>query len=488
MMLFLALLFLAGNDSGTDDLRSLLPEWMKQADVPGMSVAEIRDGKQVWFDVHGIVHTKSNKPVTKDTVFQAASLSKPVFAYLCMRLVDQGKLNLDKPLAEVLPLDRLAHDPRHKRLTARMILSHRTGLPNWEPGPKLELSFEPGTSFQYSGEGYVYLSKVVEKITGTPMEELARTEVFEPLGMKHSDFVWRPDYDEKVSWPHNDRGMSGGERRVVKEPNAAASLHTNAEDYVRFLTATMKGTGLSVGSHREMFTAQGGVSYKGDNETEVNKHIRWGLGWGLLEVGDGTYCWHWGDNGDFKAFVLAGVKSGDGITWFSNGAGGLSFMSAAVDRVVPGYGKVFDFLGYERYDKPGRKERLTGIALTEAGNYRKALKHLKAALKQDPENKTLKRSVAWCKDLTKKPPKLKEETLKTYAGDYGPRHLLLEDGKLHYQRDNRPKYPLVPVNRTTFAIPTMFGFRLEVVLDAEGKPEKVVGHYLDGRKDENPRD
>ena len=123
---------------------------------------------------------------TPATIFEAASLSKPVFAYMVLRLADRGEFDLDRPLYEMLEYPRIAHDERYKRITARIVLSHGTGLPNWG-GEKLTLRFDPGTQYGYSGEGFVFLQKTVERVTGRSLDELARREVFEPLGMTRSE-------------------------------------------------------------------------------------------------------------------------------------------------------------------------------------------------------------------------------------------------------------------------------------------------------------
>src|SRR5271167_1564548 len=120
----------------------------------------IRNGKTTWVHGFGIKESTTGQPVTVETVFEAASLSKPVFAYGVLKLVEQGKLGLDVPLTTYLPKPYIAGDERLAKITARIVLSHRTGFPNW-----------PGERFSYSGEGYIYLQRVVEKITGKPLNE-----------------------------------------------------------------------------------------------------------------------------------------------------------------------------------------------------------------------------------------------------------------------------------------------------------------------------
>ena len=167
-----------------------IPRLLRTSGVPGLSMAVVQDGRVIWTGAFGTVNDSANTPLDAETIFEAASLSKPVFAYIVLRLAGRGKFDLDRPLFEMLEYPRLAHDERYKRITARMVLSHGTGLPNWG-GERLTLRFDPGTAYGYSGEGFVFLQKALERVTGRPLEELARREVFRPLGMTRSSFVWQ---------------------------------------------------------------------------------------------------------------------------------------------------------------------------------------------------------------------------------------------------------------------------------------------------------
>jgi CubicO group peptidase (beta-lactamase class C family) len=171
----------------TAALARTIPDILRTSGMPGLAMAVIDHGQVVWTGAFGNV-------TDPETIFEAASLSKPVFAYLVLRLVDRGELDLDRPLAELLEYPRAAGDPRYRRITGRMVLSHGSGFPNWG-GERLTLAFDPGTAYGYSGEGFVYLQKVVEHITGRSLEQLARAEVFEPLGMRWSSYVWQKRFE-----------------------------------------------------------------------------------------------------------------------------------------------------------------------------------------------------------------------------------------------------------------------------------------------------
>lgn len=173
-------------------LEKNIPELMKKDGVPGLAIAVIRGGKTTWVHGFGIKEAQSNQPVMEDTVFEAASLSKPVFTYGVLKLVDQGRLGLDVPLTTYLPKPFVAGDERLAKITARIVLSHRTGFPNWPADDgSVSIYFKPGERFSYSGEGYIYLQRVVEQITGKALNDYMTEAVFTPLGMTSSSYVWR---------------------------------------------------------------------------------------------------------------------------------------------------------------------------------------------------------------------------------------------------------------------------------------------------------
>src|SRR5262245_13336309 len=177
-----------------------IPRLLSEGEVPGLSIALIHKGELVWHHGFGVRNAKTKEPVEDDAVFEAASLSKPIFAYLIMLLVDAGLLDLDTPLQKYLPGKYdVGDDERLSKITARHVLSHTPGFPNWRRGP-LKIHFTPGERFSYSGEGYVYLAKVVEHAVGEKFNDIATKKVFEPLGMKDSSFAWREDYEKRHSF------------------------------------------------------------------------------------------------------------------------------------------------------------------------------------------------------------------------------------------------------------------------------------------------
>ncbi len=195
---------------------------MKDGEVPGLSIALIRDARVVWQRSFGVANSATNQPVIDDTIFEAASLSKPVFAYGVLRLVEKGKLDLDAPLVKYLPKPYVANDDRANLITARMVLTHTTGFPNWSINQPLKTQFKPGERFSYSGEGFVYLQKVVEHLTGQLLDQVMRKEVFEPLGMTSSSYVWMDKYENLKATGHDSAGAARERRKYWKQMRRAA--------------------------------------------------------------------------------------------------------------------------------------------------------------------------------------------------------------------------------------------------------------------------
>jgi len=336
-----------------------IPALMEKAGVPGLSIAVIRSGRTVWDESFGIRDEASKKPVTRETMFNVGSLSKPVFAYGVLKLVDAGKLKLDEPLAPYLPKEFTAGDPRFNQITARIVLSHRTGFPNWPgDGKSLAIHFTPGERFSYSGAGMVFLQRAVEKITGKPLNDYMQEAVFGPLGMKHSSYVWNPAFESKVAVGH-DVGGTPADLWKADQANAAASLETTAEDYALFLDAVLQKKGLKPATLRDMEASQIAVDtgcsncVEGTPSGKLSTKIFWGLGFGIENTAEGQSLWHWGDNGVFKAFFAVRPATKSGVVYMTNSENGLSIGRQILAETLGGEQPAFDWLKYDNYDSPG---------------------------------------------------------------------------------------------------------------------------------------
>jgi CubicO group peptidase (beta-lactamase class C family) len=334
-------------------LEGTLPALMDSGGVPGLAIALVEGGQVRWTRGFGVVDGRGSAPVDEHTIFEAASLSKPVLAYAALRLADRGVLELDRPLWQYLPEPDLLDDPRARRITARMALSHTTGLQNERSGgARLALAFAPGERFSYSGEGYAYLGRVLERLTGLPLEEIVRREVFEPLGMARSSFVWREAFAANAAIGHGGFGEPRTPTRP-QAPRAPSSLHTTAHDYALFLAAVLRGTGLRPASRAASFTP--GV--------QVTEEVGWALGWGVEARGGQPLAWHHGDNSNsgFTAFAIADPAGGCALVYFANSGTGLGIAGEVLARAggpFAGAHASIAGIGYERYDAPTRTVRL----------------------------------------------------------------------------------------------------------------------------------
>jgi CubicO group peptidase (beta-lactamase class C family) len=325
-----------------------IPEFMRKDGVPGLEIAVIREGKLTWVHGFGVKEVKSGQPVTAETVFEAASLGKPVFAYGVLKLVEQGKLGLDVPLTTYLAKPYVAGDERLGKITARIVLSHRTGFPNWRDGDSLTIYFTPGERFSYSGEGYIYLQRVVEQITGKPLNEYMTEAVFKPLGMTSSSYVWKSEFDALTATGHDGDGKPE-KKWKPDEAGAASTLNTTAKDYALFVAAVLNGVGLKAATLREMETPQVALDPEcriciKKEPKELSKNLFWGLGWGIQRVDGREVLWHWGDNGAFKAFVVADPKAKSGAVIFTNSEKGLEVAKPVIDEAMGEESLAFEWL------------------------------------------------------------------------------------------------------------------------------------------------
>jgi len=348
-----------GKQALITDLEKAVPDLMEEAGIPGMSIAVIKEGEIIWSRGFGIKNTKTGEPVRDNTVFEAASLTKPFFAYLVMKMVENGDLDLDAPLVKHAPEDFIEKNyVRHplnlegfrrdwfNKITARMVLSHSSGLPHGEPRKPLPIFFEPGTKYKYSADGYEYLQRIVEHLKAEPLHELMRKMVIEPLKMKDSSMVWQEVYKTQSAVGHNAFSDTSGEFRKRTEANAAASLYTTAADYARFMAAVLNDVGLKKETVAQMLTPQ----------IKVAENVFWGLGFGLERLAGGDAFWQWGDYGIFRNYAVAYKKQKMGVVYLTNSENGLSIGQDILDHSIGGGQDLgLAYLNYNRYDSASMK-------------------------------------------------------------------------------------------------------------------------------------
>jgi hypothetical protein len=283
-------------------------------------------------------------------------LSKPIFAHVVLQLLDQGRLSLDAPLGIYLP-NYVSSDDRASLITARQVLSHSGGFPNWRNSDvPLKTYFQPGERFSYSGEGFLYLQKAVEAITGEKLHVLAARLVLEPFEMTRSSFIWDWSFDWNRAYPHDAFGRPLGGK--PGEGNAAWSLQTTAADFVRFLLRVLDGARLRPETaqawlHPQIEIRHPDIQNLAPTQDEVATGVAWGLGWGL-EPAVGNF-FHWGDNGAFKAFTIGSMQSRNALVCFLNGASGLTIVPEFVAAFMPGGRPSLAWLDYGRHDSPTRR-------------------------------------------------------------------------------------------------------------------------------------
>jgi CubicO group peptidase (beta-lactamase class C family) len=307
-------------------LDDLLPKLLAEYGVRAAQVAVIENGRIKTSRAWGV--DKADNRATKDTVFRIASITKVVTTMTVMNLVEQGAWDLDQPLTKYWTDSDLAADARSQRITTRLVLQHRTGLPNWRDG-QLKFDFDPGTGNQYSGEGLEWLRRAVERATGEKFEALATRLVFEPAGMKSTTYIW-------PAWvPPRYSGEFTGDTFVgyVNEPeaNGAADLMSTAEDLARFGIWVMNGGGISKDLWRVVEDTSANAKDAGPNDK-----VR-GLGWCVTRDGphrDTLVIHHGGGQRGIatELFLVPGEKRG--LVVLTNGSAGRPLLLAALNATL----------------------------------------------------------------------------------------------------------------------------------------------------------
>jgi CubicO group peptidase (beta-lactamase class C family) len=333
------------------DLEKRLPALLAEATtVPSVSMILIADAKPIWRGAFGVKDFTSRAPVDHQTVYEAASVSKTVFAYEILKLCERRVLDLDTPLTHYTPDRFLQGDPRLDLITARHVLSHTTGFPNWRSKKEpLAIQFAPGSKWSYSGEGYSYLQSVMTHLTGhvdtkdcktfeddlrvcaTDVDAYMKANLFVPFGMTSSGYLYR----EGMARPHDEKGHMLADRQSTAIEAArygsAGNLHTTPTDYAKFLIEILDprpddAYRLSQASLKEMIKPQ----------VKITDRISWGLGWAIdQKPGAGEIISHSGDNPGFKTLTAASRQDKSGFFIMTNGDRGFDQIIAKVVMSEP---------------------------------------------------------------------------------------------------------------------------------------------------------
>jgi CubicO group peptidase (beta-lactamase class C family) len=355
---------LGGQSVSAVDLHEKLAQLVNRAKIAGLQVAIINGNKTVWTSSFGYKDIENQKRLDDRTVMYAASLTKPVSAYIFLRLVEKGIFNLDKPLHLYLkkPIGEydkwkdLAEDTvSFNRITPRMLLSHSAGLPVLRQlyGNKTGLIARPGEKFYYSNEGINLIGFVIEEYTGKPLEVIAREEVFGPLQMSRTSMVWEKQFEGNFSYAYFKDGKKyGSERR--ESSRAAGSMSTTAADYARFFINLMSGKGLQKSNIRQMLSPQIPVNSKRgfgplkDSLTHENDAIKlsWGLGVGLFQSPYGKAFFHTGHGDANQNYAVAFPEQGIAVVLLSNSENFEKVSAEIVQACIGDVYSPFKWLGH----------------------------------------------------------------------------------------------------------------------------------------------
>ena len=328
-------------------MASALASTLAACGVPGAALAVVSAGGGVRIQCAGHLAEGGSALVDEDTVFEAASLSKPCFALAVLRLAEAGAFPLDEPLAEHVE-DLREADALTRSITARQVLAHSSGLPNWRTEARaLRSWFTPGSRFSYSGEGFVCLQQAVEAVCRKSAERLASELVFAPLHMDRSSYVWQASFDDNHALPQAAASQPAKPKWQPERPNVASSLHTTAGDYARFLRAVLTGDLLDPRTAELWLQPAIAVPEQGpvslDDPSATHPDLAWGLGWGLRS-GPGLF-FQWGANAGFSAMALGSTREQQAMVLLSNGAQGLSLAKRVMTPQFPASSRIFDWLG-----------------------------------------------------------------------------------------------------------------------------------------------
>ena len=306
------------------EIAARMPELMHQTRVPGVALAKIERGRVAWTATFGT--RAPDEPMTQDTVFNVASLTKPVFALMTLHLIADGELTLDSRLAEYWVDPDIAGDPRRFELTPRIALSHQTGFRNWRGNSALSFDFAPGARHEYSGEGFEYLRLAIEHKSGLPMRKQMQETVLKPSGMTATAFGWEASLAGRIATGHRANGQPYPTQSLQNRgPNAAANMLTTIGDYARFTAWVARGADLPASLFTQMQQAQA-------LHPQPAEHF--GLGWRLTRVSGNTVLSHDGREAGVRTQVFVVPATGEGLVILTSSDNGELLTRPLVEIVL----------------------------------------------------------------------------------------------------------------------------------------------------------
>ena len=304
-------------------LQSRLPEWLGQSTVPSAGVSYVAGGQLQWTLTCG--ERSDGNPATVDTLYDTASIAKPIVGEIVLRLATQGRISLDEPMAAFWVDPDIAEDPRRMQLTPRIALAHQTGFRNWRrmSDGVLTFTFGPGTERGYSGEGILYLARFLERKLEKPFDDIARETVFDSLGIEDASFVTMPELKLRYAWGRlaDSEWIEPGD---YDEAEGAGRLRISSADYARILAAVMANDGVDAERAAErsrivLDERDERCGPDGRPPEACPQRMGFSTGWYVYEFEEGAVFAHTGRNFSEQSFAFFKPGEGIGAVMFANG-------------------------------------------------------------------------------------------------------------------------------------------------------------------------
>jgi CubicO group peptidase (beta-lactamase class C family) len=330
-------------EGGRAEFNAQVSEWLKESDVPSVAVAYIRDRKVAWTEVYG--EQSPGVAATHHTLYNMASLTKPITAETILRLASAKKLSLDESISKIWIDPDITDDPYSKLLTPRLCLSHQTGFANWRrmTGGVLKIRWKPGTQTGYSGEGYNYVGAFAERKLARPFDALAQETVLDPIGMKETSYTAKDWYSGRLAVPHGPKAEKPIDPIATKW-NAADLLRTTIGDYAKFVVSVMRDEGLTAAIAAERATITRDTVKPEDMEkacreagelSQCTVTAGMGLGWEVEVVNGVKILNHDGSDWGVRTLAMFVPSQGIGVVVFTNGENGMRVIRKVVEALYP---------------------------------------------------------------------------------------------------------------------------------------------------------
>jgi len=328
---------------GRAEIDARAAEWLKVSNVPSLAVANIENGKVAWTVVHG--EQSPGVAATGKTLYNVASLTKPITAETVLRLASAGKLSLDESMSPFWLDPDIKDDPQNELLTPKLCLSHQTGFANWRrmTGGVLKIRWKPGTQTGYSGEGYNYVGRFAEKKLTRPFDVLAQEKVFDPIGMKETSYTAKDWYAGRLAVPQGPQSEKPIDP-VATRWNGADLLRTTIGDYAKFVVSVMHNEGLTEAIAAERATMTRDLVKPEDLEKACREageegHCAvtagMGLGWEVETVNGLKILNHDGSDWGVRTLAMFVPSQGIGVVVFTNGENGTQLIRKVVSTLYP---------------------------------------------------------------------------------------------------------------------------------------------------------